>query len=711
MRKKMKRLAAVVMAFTVAASAAGISIPAEAAAKAPKKITLKTTAKTVDIKGKVTVSVKSVKPSDASKAAKFKSSNKKIASVSSKGVVTGKKAGKVTITVTSKKNKKVKKSVKLTVKQLKPKSMSLSASELALNIGDQKKVTAAVKPAGVYCPVSYRSSDASVASVDKNGKVTAKKKGTAVITVKAKEKTAKKKTLSKTCRITVSEKQKVYPSATDAQVRSYMNDSDANTILVDARLADVYQGWALEGAQKGGHLKNSVNLSAQWLECEWWSDKREGKTREESIQKELEANSMTAAKQYIIYDTNGKDAVKVADYLNKKGYKNLSVYQAANMINSGSAELVSYQNYDLYVPAEIVKNISDHVTKNTALSAQAAAVVKQSQIALLDVSWGDPTNNEETGSGYEDGHIPGSVHVNTDEYETPKVYIEEKDKDYKTEWRLNDDAALIKLAGDKGVTKDSCVIIVGHEPMATTRMAIILRYLGCENVHVMSEGEVGWNAKGYPMEKGIREPQKAEFGVTEPGHPELIDTIAGVEDKLANDPDFQLIDTRTIEEWKGTSSGYGYHDLMGRIDGTILSESGIGYSSSMYYYRNPDKSMRSKEVLEAMWKKQGIDTSKHMSFFCGSGWRAAEEVWDAMVLGYEKVSLYSDGWIAWSNEGHPYIDKDGKNVYYDRTQNKVVEVTAQPAVVQEQEDLENRDSADTDAEDIDAADTEEDLTK
>jgi thiosulfate/3-mercaptopyruvate sulfurtransferase len=73
-----------------------------------------------------------------------------------------------------------------------------------------------------------------------------------------------------------------------------------------------------------------------------------------------------------------------------------------------------------------------------------------------------------------------------------------------------------------------------------------------------------------------------------------------------------------------------------------------------------------------MWKEQGIDTGKHMSFFCGSGWRAAEEVWDAMVLGYTNVSLYSDGWIGWSNEGNSYLDKDGNTVHYDKTTNTVV---------------------------------------
>jgi thiosulfate/3-mercaptopyruvate sulfurtransferase len=387
------------------------------------------------------------------------------------------------------------------------------------------------------------------------------------------------------------------------------------------------------------------------MDCDYSFNEKENKTREESIQKELDANEMTAEKNYIIYDTNDKDAAVVKEYLEGLGYQNLSTYNATELINSGEAELVSYENYNLYLPAEVVKNISDHVVNGNELSDQASEVVNDDDIVLLDVSWGDETNDESTGSGYEDGHVPGTVHVNTDEYETPTVYVEEKDDDYKSEWRLNSDEDLIQLAGEKGITKDSCVVITGYEPMATTRMAVILKYLGCDNVHVMSEGLVGWKANGYEMETGINKAKAVSFGTDTPENPDLIDTIEEVKENLGND-DFQLVDTRTEEEYNGEDTGYGYHDLAGCIEGTLLSPSGIGYSSSMYYYRNPDKSMRTKEVLEAMWSDQGIDTSKHMSFFCGSGWRAAEVVWDALVLGYEDVSLYSDGWIGWSNEGN-----------------------------------------------------------
>ncbi len=202
----MKKLAAVVIALVAVIAVAGTSIPVEAAAKAPKKITLKTTSKTVDIKGKATVSVKSVSPKGASKAVKYTSSNKKVATVSSKGVVTGKKAGKVTITATSKKSKKVKKTIKITVKQLKPTQISLS-SKVAMKTGDKKALKATVKPAGVYCPLSWSSGNKSVATVDKKGNVTAKAPGTAVITVKSKEKNKKGKFLTKKCTVTVTAKE------------------------------------------------------------------------------------------------------------------------------------------------------------------------------------------------------------------------------------------------------------------------------------------------------------------------------------------------------------------------------------------------------------------------------------------------------------------------------------------------------------------------
>lgn len=158
----------------------------DAAAKKPKKITLKTTSKSVDIKGKATVSVKSVSPKKASKKVSYKSSNKKIATVSKKGVVTGKKKGKVTITVTSKANKKVKKTIKITVKQMKPKvTMPKTAT---MYTGVKQTLAAKVGPKGVYNKgIKYSTSNKGIATVSSKGVVTPIKAGTVKITATSKE--------------------------------------------------------------------------------------------------------------------------------------------------------------------------------------------------------------------------------------------------------------------------------------------------------------------------------------------------------------------------------------------------------------------------------------------------------------------------------------------------------------------------------------------
>lgn len=103
----MKRNHTKILSVTLTAALIGslLAIPtAEAATKKLKVTAPKTVAVNSTIKIKTNVKCK------------FKSSNKKIATVNSKGVVKGKKAGKVKITVTAKKGKQ-KKTLKITVKK------------------------------------------------------------------------------------------------------------------------------------------------------------------------------------------------------------------------------------------------------------------------------------------------------------------------------------------------------------------------------------------------------------------------------------------------------------------------------------------------------------------------------------------------------------------------------------------------------------------
>ncbi len=129
------------------------------------------------------------------KAVKWTSSKAKIATVDNKGVVKAKGVGTAKITVTSQANtaKKATITVKVSKKQVKNKVLKLKATKKTLKKG--KTYTVAIKSMTKKTTdaVTYKSSKKSAVSVDKFGVVTAKKKGTATITVKCGKKSAKLK--------------------------------------------------------------------------------------------------------------------------------------------------------------------------------------------------------------------------------------------------------------------------------------------------------------------------------------------------------------------------------------------------------------------------------------------------------------------------------------------------------------------------------------
>lgn len=223
MKATIKKISLFMLSLAVVLTmAASTGMNSEAASKKPTKITLKATSKTVDIKGKVKVSVKSVKPSKASKSVTYKSSNKKIATVSSKGTVTGKKKGTVKITATSKKNKKAKATIKITVKDLKASSVKLNTTSKTVASGKTTTLKATVKGAtGFYNQgVTWKSSNTKVATVSSKGVVKGIAAGQATIT--ATEKGGSKKA---TCLITVTEPVKVDTEAGTVTLKGILNAS------------------------------------------------------------------------------------------------------------------------------------------------------------------------------------------------------------------------------------------------------------------------------------------------------------------------------------------------------------------------------------------------------------------------------------------------------------------------------------------------------
>lgn len=133
-------------------------------------------------KGK-TVTLKPVlSPVTSTEKITYSSSNKNIASVSSKGVIKGIKAGTAKITVKSGSKKVV---LTVTVPRVATKKISGIKSAITLRKGQTSQLKPKLTPSNSDDKISYGSSNSKVVTVNSKGVLTAKKKGTAIVTIKS----------------------------------------------------------------------------------------------------------------------------------------------------------------------------------------------------------------------------------------------------------------------------------------------------------------------------------------------------------------------------------------------------------------------------------------------------------------------------------------------------------------------------------------------
>lgn len=219
----------------------------------------------------------------------WSSSNKKVATVNSKGKVVAKNYGTAVIKVKVKGTNKV---AKCTVKVGTPvKSVKLNTKTLNMFTKQSKKLTATFTPKKVTVPgVTYTSSNKKVATVDKNGKVVAKKAGTAVITATAKDGTGKKakvkvivtqpvtkiKLAAAKSTLEIGDKTKVTAKIAPSNAKNKavtFSSSNARVAKVDSKgnVTAVTEGTAVikatakDGSKKYGQVKITVRASLKGI--------------------------------------------------------------------------------------------------------------------------------------------------------------------------------------------------------------------------------------------------------------------------------------------------------------------------------------------------------------------------------------------------------------------------------------------------------------
>ena len=275
MKKVMK---SAVVAFALALSLSlGVGVTADAAKVTVKKVTSvdKLTGKGNKKSNRITLAkgkkatlktTVTVTPNtSANEKVTYKTSNKKIATVSSKGVITAKKVGTATITVKSKKNKK--KTAKVYVKVVKGyvKKVTVKPTTAELEVKGTQTIKATVKTKGKNPnkTLKWTSSDPIVATVSSKGVITALTPGVATITAQSTDGTNQKatvKVLVKGTTIKLAEGKDIKATVTFAKDGKALDDF--NSIVAAANLSDETE---VELTIDNKKVKKSVKAARDYL--------------------------------------------------------------------------------------------------------------------------------------------------------------------------------------------------------------------------------------------------------------------------------------------------------------------------------------------------------------------------------------------------------------------------------------------------------------
>ena len=185
-----------------------------------------------------------------------------------------------------------------------------------------------------------------------------------------------------------------YTEISTDQVKKALASED--WVVVDTRLNDAFNGWKLDGVSRGGHISGAVDFSANWL-------KVEADDGTQVLTEALATKGLSKDKHIVLYDVNGQDAGDVAAYLQKQGYTHIYVYDLKQWANDNSLPMDKYENYQLIVPASVVKQVLD--------GKRPESFEQANTIRIVEASWGEEKTS------YSKGHVPTAFHINTDEIE------------------------------------------------------------------------------------------------------------------------------------------------------------------------------------------------------------------------------------------------------------------------------------------------------
>jgi len=231
---------------------------------------------------------------------------------------------------------------------------------------------------------------------------------------------------------------------------------------------------------------------------------------------------------------------------------------------------------------------------------------------------------------YELGHIPGAI-----SFPVSATYMVENDVYY-----VKDKKQIMPLLQDKGLKKQKLVVLYDDGRLLdAARMFWVMELYGHGNIAILDAGFKQWK-RNYPETKLASIPTRTDFIPVFNSASYASTMVAKV---ATYSPDYQLYDSRTLPEFKGTRS-------VTHVYGHIPRARHLSITDFFISTQDGDKILKPQSELLELFAY--LDKSKKNITYCNKGKASTLSYYLLKRSGFE-VAHYDGSWLDWSANNLP----------------------------------------------------------
>ena len=226
---------------------------------------------------------------------------------------------------------------------------------------------------------------------------------------------------------------------------------------------------------------------------------------------------------------------------------------------------------------------------------------------------------------YQDAHVPGAVYAHPfEDLSGPPITDQGRHP-------LPSPEKLIAVFSRLGISNETHVVAYDNRGITAARLWWLLNYMGHDKVAVLDGGIKAWTDEGHATEAGVAANSPKQF------HGRPNGQMLVVKDEVMQQR--LLVDSRDAERFRGDAAGS--DQASGHIAGAV----------NRHHALNKDENLMLREPAELKAEFESLFggvPSHEVTFYCGSGVSACQNLLTLAHVGLKPGKLYVGSWSEWS---------------------------------------------------------------